>query len=539
MMHNDVSQSKHHLESIFDSITEPIFSVNNDYRITRLNKKYESLLQKTFQDILGQLCYTQLYRRSTVCPECPISNIMKEGKKTSFKISVSDERIYDVHCFPLYDKNGAIIEMVEFARDITEEERIRNELVNLQRQVLATSLKLADQNKELERAYTKLSRELTLARIVQRGILPQSLPQPPELRTAVYYYPMEDVGGDLYDFIQINSDLIGIILADVSGHGIPAAFIAAMAKMSFYLHAMNNISTARVLSQVNKDMCTNLHTNEFFFTASYCLVDLITNRVKYSNAGHPHLLIYRNDLKAIESSIKEKGLIMGLNKEALYEEEEIELNKGDRLIFYTDGITECSNGDETFGLERLKDILLATSTYNVKAQVDEVERELRAFMKSKELGDDVTLIIIEAALDNKYRCFDLDNEFDTMTNVSIVAIRHPLEFERAISNTLGVMDTFMFHDQSIRNTKFAMYEALNMYYHSRDRHTEPIYVAFRSDKECCTVVIVDSRYLSTADIFPYYRSNANNHSMNVVLKNIDTIDFKHGGKKIVLKKYNK
>jgi sigma-B regulation protein RsbU (phosphoserine phosphatase) len=538
-MKSDVSQSKHHLESIFDSITEPIFSVNKDFRITRLNKKYETLVGKTFQEILGQKCFTQLYARKKICPDCPLSNIIKGGKESSFKITVRKGKIYDVHCFPLCEKSGTIIEMVEFARDITEEERIRTELVNLQQQVLDKSIQLANQNKELENAYTKLSRELTLARIVQRGILPQSLPQIPELQTAVYYYPMEDVGGDLYDFIQINSDLLGVILADVSGHGIPAAFVAAMAKMSFYLHAINTISTARVLTQVNKDMCSNLHTNEFFFTASYCLIDLITNRVKYSNAGHPHLLIYRSDKKEIESSKKEKGLIMGLSRDALYEEEEIELNKGDRLVFYTDGIIESSRGDQKFGLERLKKILLRTSTYHVQAQVNEVERDLRAFVKSEELSDDITLVIIEATLDNKFKCFHLFNEFDSMKNVMIEAVRHPLEFERVIGHVLGVMDTNFFHDQSIRNTKFAMYEALNMYYHSRERRTEPIYVAFNCNKDLCSVVIVDSRYLIPGEIYPYYRSNANNHSMNVIHQNIDEVEFKHKGKKILLNKYNK
>lgn len=534
---NEVSQSKHHLESIFDSITEPIFSVSPEYKITRLNKKFENLMGTTFKEILGKKCYSQLYKKTDICPECPLERVIKKNEQASFKITVDDTITYNVHCFPLMNKHSDTVAMVEFARDITEEEQIKRELSILQQQTLQKSLQLAKQNKELEIAYNKLSRELTLARIVQRGILPQQLPVLNELKTAVYYLPMEDVGGDLYDFIQISPDILGVIIADVSGHGIPAAFIAAMAKMSFYLHTINTISTARVLTQVNKDMCSNLHIDEYFFTTTYCLINLISNRVKYSNAGHPPIYIYRKSSNQIEE-INNKGLIMGLNRDAKYTEVEVELNKGDRLIFYTDGVIESSNGDEKFGPGRLKKNLLKTASYPVDSQIKAVENELNTFLDSNSPSDDVTILIIEATLDNKFKCFNLAEEFESDKNVVIQAVRHPLEFEKAIANVLVIMDKYFFHDQTIRNTKFAIYEALNMYYHSSLKKNEPIYFAFHCDKDRCTIVIVDSRYFIKKDLFPYYRSNANNHSLNIIIQNTDEYHFKRGGKKIVLLRYN-
>ncbi|MBN2440863.1 MAG: SpoIIE family protein phosphatase [Spirochaetales bacterium] len=538
-MENEVSQSKHHLESIFDSITEPIFTVNSSYEITRLNKKFELLMGNTFKEILGEKCYTQLYKQTTMCPDCPLNKVVNNQERISFKITVEDSIIYNVNCFPLMNKKGDIIAMVECARDITEEEQIRKELLILQQQTLQKSLQLAKQSKEIEIAYNKLSRELTLARIVQRGILPQQLPKLNELRTAVYYLPMEDVGGDLYDFIHISPDILGVIIADVSGHGIPAAFIAAMAKMSFYQHTINTKSTARVLTQVNRDMCTNLHLDEFFFTTTYCLIDLITNRVTYSNAGHPPILIYREANNTVEE-INNRGLIMGLNSDAKYSEVEIQLNKGDRLVFYTDGVIESSKGNnEKFGLNRLKDSLLKTSTFPVDSQINSIENDLHNFLDTNNPSDDVTLLILEATLDSKFECFHLSEEFESNKNVMIQAVRHPLEFEKAIGNALGIMDNYFFHDLAIRNTKFAIYEALNMYYHSSIKNNEPMYFAFHCDKDFCTVVIVDSRYFIEDDIFPYYRSNANNHSMNIIIQNVDEYHFKDGGKKIVLIKYNK
>lgn len=175
-INKEVSQSKHHLESIFDSITEPIFSVNLEYNITRLNKKFESLMGTTFKEILGKKCYSQLYRKTDICPDCPLERVVKQNERISFKITVEDSIIYNVNCFPLMNKLGNIDAMVEFARDITQEEHIKKELSLLQQQTLQKSLLLAKQNKDLEIAYNKLSRELTLARIVQRGILPQQLP---------------------------------------------------------------------------------------------------------------------------------------------------------------------------------------------------------------------------------------------------------------------------------------------------------------------------------------------------------------------------
>jgi sigma-B regulation protein RsbU (phosphoserine phosphatase) len=537
-MQSDVSHSKHHLESIFDSITEPIFSVSPDYTITRLNKKFENIMGKTFREILGRKCFSQLYARDTICPFCPLSSVIHDGMKKTFKVNVSEKTIYSVSFFPLQEKEGGITEMVEFARDITEEESIRKELSVLQQQTLDKSLQLAEQNKELEIAYNKLSRELTLARIVQRGILPQSLPQLPELDTAVFYLPMEDVGGDLYDFVQITPDLIGIILADVSGHGVPAAFIGAMAKMSFYLHAHSSGSTARVLTQVNADMCNNLHTDEFFFTTSYCLIDLITNRVKCSNAGHTPLLVYRKKERTLEQMIN-RGLIMGLSRDSKYGEVEITLKKGDRLIFYTDGLNDCKNETETFGFARFQEIFMRTCELPVGEQIRAIERELAGFLGDIKPSDDVSIIIIEVLLDDKFSCFGLDREFDSPNDVTIHALRHPLEFERIIGGTLGTMDTHFFHDQAIRNTKFAIYEALNMYYHSGSRNGDPIYFSYSCTREKCSMVIVDSRFILETPPVRYFDRPENRQSLDVIAKNIDEFEFRDEGKKIILTKYNR
>jgi len=536
-MNQNISQSKQHLECIFDAITNPIFTINADYTITRLNKRYAALVGKSFREIIGKPCYSQLYKRSSPCLDCPLDSVLQKDQRQEVKICPDDKTIYNVDCFPLKEKDGTIIAMVEVIRNITDEERIRKELADLQAQTLDKSVQLAGKNKELEQAYIKISQELKLAQLVQRGIMPQTLPEATEIDTAIFYLPMEEVGGDLYDFIQITPDMLGVILVDVSGHGIPAAFIAAMAKMSFYLHASDCTSTARVLSQVNQDMCDNLHTDEYFFTTAFCLIDFITNKVKYSNAGHPPLLILRKETKSLEE-IHEKSIIMGLNADAKYYETEIDLKKGDRLVFFTDGIYECINEDKALGFNYFCDVLLKTVSYTVSGQVAKIKEELAGYLNYDEPADDITLVIIEIAEENKFNYFKLAEHFAKQDKVIIQAVRHPLEFEKAISTVLHTMDTHFYHDQAIRDTKYAMYEALNIYYHSGTKSGNPIYFAYSCTKKRCTIVIVDIRLFLRNEIPPYFQAKENEKAVEIIIENMDKHCFFDGGRKIILEKYN-
>ncbi|MBN1411686.1 MAG: SpoIIE family protein phosphatase [Spirochaetales bacterium] len=534
-----INESKHHLEIIFDSISEPIFSVNPERMITRLNRQFEAVVGTTFSEILKKKCYTQLYKRRSKCENCPLEKILSTGKKTQITITVDNSIIYNVDCFPLIDTDGKVISMVEFARDVTREERMRKELINLQEQTLEKSAHIASQNMKLEKAYNKISRELELARMVQRGILPQDPPSLHELRTGILYMPMEEVGGDLYDFIQINEDILGILMVDVTGHGIPAAFIAAMAKISFYLHAKSSFSTARVFTQVNHALCSNLHTYEFFLTTLYCIVDLINNRVRYSNAGHPPLLIYRKKTGQLEK-FADKDVIMGFSRDAKFKELDIELNKGDRMIIYTDGVYECLKANSHDGFSRFKEIILSSAHLSAEEQVGHIKQEIKFVLNDEPPADDISLLVFEITLDNKYICFELNREFETNDNLTILAVRHPLEFEKVISRVLHVMDREMFHDSIIRNTKFAIYEALSMYYNSDEDGINTVYAAYKcTKKDELTLVIVDNRYLKKGSMKPYYKEVQFRRSYEIMEKNVEELDFIENGKKIVLKIRNR
>jgi phosphoserine phosphatase RsbU/P len=167
--------------------------------------------------------------------------------------------------------------------------------------------------------------------------------------------PMSAVAGDFYDFLLIDERRVGILVADVTGHGIPAALIASMLKTAFAGQALHASDPARVLTGLNRALCGKFE--EHFVTAAYLFIDLEKRLLHYSAAGHPPLIVAsRNDRQARE--IEENGLMLGLFPDADYTSAEIGFSVGDRCLLYTDGILEAKNAaHEEFGKSRCKRLL--------------------------------------------------------------------------------------------------------------------------------------------------------------------------------------
>jgi sigma-B regulation protein RsbU (phosphoserine phosphatase) len=196
-----------------------------------------------------------------------------------------------------------------------------------------------------------LNTELEMARQIQLSILPHSIPKLTGLDIAAHYLPMTSVAGDFYDFIQIDDQHIGILIADVSGHGLPSALIASMLQVALTGQAGHATEPAKVLLGLNRALCGKFTQN--FVTAAYVYVDLDNNLMRYAGAGHPPMLQWRNSTGKT-SQILENGLFLGMFGEASYEALEFPLEPGDRYVLYTDGILEAANSaQEQFGADRL------------------------------------------------------------------------------------------------------------------------------------------------------------------------------------------
>ena len=195
-----------------------------------------------------------------------------------------------------------------------------------------------------------IDKELEIARRIQGSTLPQSVPALAGLEIAARYAPMSAVAGDFYDFLVVDERRVGVLVADVTGHGVPAALIATMLKTAFVGQAPHADDPARVLAGLNRALCGKFE--EHFVTAAYLFIDLEKGRLRYSAAGHPPLMLASGS-DGIAREIEENGLMLGLFPDAEYRSAEIELKPGDRCLLYTDGVVEAKNAaQEEFGKAR-------------------------------------------------------------------------------------------------------------------------------------------------------------------------------------------
>lgn len=238
-----------------------------------------------------------------------------------------------------------------------------------------------------------LRQELETARQIQASTLPQKTPDIPGLDLAARYLPAESVAGDFYDFLPGEGRRLGIFLADVSGHGVPAALVASMLKVAVAAQAGHTENPALVLTGVNQILHGKLPGNKFV-TAVYVFLDLEASRLTYGRAGHPPPLLWRRSEGRIEE-LMQGGLMMGRLARSAYTETSLPLAPGDRLLLFTDGIPEASNrADEQFGDERLRDFLVHQNGHSADQLAEALIEHLRTWSGRKDFEDDLTLVAV-------------------------------------------------------------------------------------------------------------------------------------------------
>ena len=241
-----------------------------------------------------------------------------------------------------------------------------------------------------------INNELEIARRIQSSTLPQSIPTLTGLEIAARYIPMSAVAGDFYDFLCIDEKRVGILVADVTGHGIPAALIASMLKIAFAGQEEHAHDPARVLTGLNRSLCGKFDAH--FVTAAYLFVDLEKNLLHYSAAAHPPLLVASGTAgKVLE--FEENGLMLGMFSKSVYSSVEIHIDPGDRCLLYTDGILEAKNAaHEQFGKLRCKEFLETQSDIPAARFADSLLDRVAGFsgynsVRAQE--DDITLLVLD------------------------------------------------------------------------------------------------------------------------------------------------
>lgn len=240
-----------------------------------------------------------------------------------------------------------------------------------------------------ERRLAAMNQEMETARRIQASILPRATSPMAGISLAARYQPMNAVAGDLYDVLVRDSGL-GLFVADVCGHGVPAALVASMVKVAFTAQVAHADEPARVLAEVNRTLCGAV--DSAFVTAAYAWLDMRSRRLRYAAAGHPPLLLRDADGVAL---LAENGMMMGVRSDAAYPCTSRALRPGDRLVLYTDGAIEVFNRrDEPFELDRLIE-LLATSRDGPEQFADAVLGRLAAWRGGRGATDDLTLIVLD------------------------------------------------------------------------------------------------------------------------------------------------
>lgn len=258
--------------------------------------------------------------------------------------------------------------------------------------ILALGYVAVQRTFENERRLLTIESELETARQIQISILPERVPALPRLRVAAAYHPMSAVAGDFYHFIELDDQRLGVLVADVSGHGVPAALIAVMMKTAVQSIVSCAHSPREVLRGLNQMLSGQGHNQ--FITSAYLFIDAENYRARYSAAGHPPLLLSRaGTLQRIESN----GLVFGVASEPDYPVRDLELCPGDRLLLYTDGVIEAENAKgQAFGDFKLEQVILGAQMCPLPHLIQRMLDEIRAWQPaSMPQQDDITIVAIE------------------------------------------------------------------------------------------------------------------------------------------------
>lgn len=247
---------------------------------------------------------------------------------------------------------------------------------------------------ELKAAYTAMDYELKVVADIQRSLLPTELPRIPTLDLAAYYHPSRRAGGDYYDFFPLPDGKWGILIADVSGHGTPAAVIMAITHCIAHTHPGPAAPPGSILNYVNHHLTARYtRLSETFVTAFYGVYDPAKKELTYACAGHnpPRLKRCQDGTLAVLDGAN--GLPLGILPEQHYRECVQQLQTGDQIVFYTDGVTEAHNpAGEIFGTARL-DQVLELCTLEASALLDTVLHAVEQFADGHPADDDRTVII--------------------------------------------------------------------------------------------------------------------------------------------------
>jgi len=250
----------------------------------------------------------------------------------------------------------------------------------------------------------KMEKELQVAKEIQQHLLPESVPQIEGVDIAAMNLPSKEVGGDYYDFIQIDATRWGVMIADVSGKGVPAAILMATTRSAFrtqlalfpaHMTDMEvEYSVPLTVAKMNSFLYKDTESHKFV-TLFYGVLDVEKKSFTYTSAGHNPQLLYRHQDKK-EEALTAGGIMVGAIEDVSFDKDTVTLNKGDVLVLYTDGVTDASNQqEEFFGEERFFQLVKENFSLSAQELIDKIYRGITDFSAGAPQFDDITMIVLK------------------------------------------------------------------------------------------------------------------------------------------------
>ncbi len=249
-------------------------------------------------------------------------------------------------------------------------------------------------NEEALRA-SNMQRHMRMAATVQRRMIPDEAPHVPGFDFGTVYVPCFDLGGDFYDFFDLGDNALGISVCDVAGKGVRASLLMASVRASLRAHAADIYELSEVIEKVNRDLCTSTEVGDFA-TLFYGILDTNTREFTYVNAGHVSPLLVRDGKVR---RLSRGGMVLGVLDDASWNHESVNVEQGDVILCFTDGLTDAANfEEERFGDKRVEDAILtaAEKGFDADGIAKHVLWEMRRFAGLSTRSDDLTIVAIKA-----------------------------------------------------------------------------------------------------------------------------------------------
>ncbi len=287
---------------------------------------------------------------------------------------------------------GEFIELGESFNNMAN--KIHDYSENMEELVARQNKDLHDKIRELNEKNMQTERELQMAQKIQNSLVPKVFPTTNLLDFSAKYIPMDAIGGDLYDVYQLSERKFAVMILDVCGHGVPAALITTMAKISFSSNAKKESSPKAVMSLVNDELSDAIGGGGDYFTAFYAVIDIETKKISYCNAGHNEMLLIHRD-GGFEKMVTNSPVV-GVFKNVTFQTVDLSLKEHDRILLYTDGVIEARDESSTlYEDERLFNIISKSSGITVSDFIESIYTDLLIFKGDAPNSDDIALLAID------------------------------------------------------------------------------------------------------------------------------------------------